>query len=191
MEEVMSDPDEINKRIRYPNSEKMALLLCLGVDLGGEEYTGLLGQPGALPLDTYIARKHEELAQPGYYPVTSTSTESGVIHQYNLETLEKTINSIQAMFMQPMLRAIWFVDCDPQEEINFRNRLADLTDAAQFKVEHPQEYESIFQIPFLYWDSKTATIDDVKRILHAGRWFMSIPGIWLEMSDLNHKRIDL
>lgn len=151
-------------------------VLCglMGVDLGQTDS----------PLGT--------LAIPGALPMTSTSAPSSrpepAGDNLTFEAIQRTIADL---FKRPMLRALWFVDC-PNRVAEFTKRLTEITRTSEPMAIDGQFIGSgLWMLNLLEWSSSTATDEETRAMLKAGRYFIHSPGVWLEMSDGLHRKVSL
>lgn len=146
----------------------------MGVDLGAPDG----------PLGT--------LAIPGALPMTSTSAPSSRPEptEDNL-TFEAIQRTIADLFKRPMLRALWFVDC-PHRVSEFTQRLTEIAHTSEpMTIDGKFIGSGLWTLPLLEWSSSTATDEETRAMLKAGRYFIHSPGVWLEMSDGLHRKVSL
>lgn len=104
-----------------------------------------------------------------------------------IEKLEDTLKNLGEMF-KPVVVAVWFVDC-PQ----YRTRFESVITAALGKsgaFENKEAYSpAMWGVPLFDWDTHVASQDEKEAMMKAGRWFIFLRGVWLEMSDGKHKQV--
>lgn len=139
----------------------------MGVDLGAPDLN-TLAIPGALH-GTHSAAK----AEPGL----------------SISDLDRTIENLNRLFDRSPLRAIWFVKQSEADEYAFLNKLTRGM-GAEYKTTPPQEFYGYLGVPIYYFD-ESKTQEQIEFEVKAGRWFVLVPGIWLEMSDGQHKKVSM
>lgn len=144
-----------------------------GVDLGNPgDQTGLLSQPGALPMSGNSAAtpKHE---------------------QSGAEIMDAITAAFERLKETPIVHAVWFVDC-PEKRAKFDAVMSRaLVMAADIDTPAQREYVGAFGLPLLDWDSATTTDDEIKEMIRAGNWFIKFKGVWAQMSDRRHRLVEL
>lgn len=127
------------------------------------------------------------LAIPGALPMTSTSSAKKFEDADSL-TLDNIAQKIRELMKTPIVKGVWFIDCP-----EYVGRIETLMIEAG--VHQPRKMGSytiesmLSAIPLYEWDSKTATDEELRDMLKAGRYFTHSPGVWLEMSDGLHRKV--
>lgn len=157
--------DEMRKNTA--NFQARVLGGLMGVDLGAPDLN-TLAIPGALH-GTHSAAK----AEPGL----------------SISDLNRTIENLNRLFDRSPLRAIWFVKQSSADEYNFINKLTrGMGETYQNKQDAP--FYGYLGVPIYYFD-ESKTGEQIEFEVKAGRWFVLVPGIWLEMSDGRHKKVSM
>lgn len=166
-------PTEFEKQIadesrqNTANFQARVLGGLMGVDLGSPDLNALT-IPGALH-GTHSTAKSE----PGL----------------SIGDLDRTIENLNRLFDRSTLRAIWFVKQSVADEQAFLNKLTrGIGSTFQNKQDTP--FYGYLGVPICYFD-ESKTQEQIEFEVKAGRWFVLMPGIWLEMSDGQHKKVSM
>ncbi len=127
------------------------------------------------------------LAIPGALHGTHSAARDDA--KLSIDDLNRTIENLNRMFDRAPLRAIWFVKQSVADEQAFLNKLTRGL-GVEHKTETAHEFYGYIGVPIYYFD-ESRTREQVEFEVKAGRWFVLMPGIWLEMSDGQHKKVSM
>jgi hypothetical protein len=157
--------DEMRKNTA--NFQARVLGGLMGVDLGAPDLN-TLAIPGAL---------------------NSTRSTEKSEHSLSIGDLDRTIENLNRLFDRSPLRAIWFVKQSVADEQSFLNKLTRGI-GATFPNNKDTPFYGYLGVPIYYFD-ESKTQEQIEFEVKAGRWFVLMPGIWLEMSDGQHKKVSM
>ena len=127
------------------------------------------------------------LAIPGALTGTTSATKSDI--GLSISDLDRTIENLNRLFDRSPLRAIWFVKQSASDERAFLDKLTRWI-GATYQNKQDAPFYGYLGVPIYYFD-ESKTREQVEFEVKAGRWFVLLPGIWLEMSDGQHKKVSM
>lgn len=135
--------------------------------------------------------KPSTLAIPGALPfgAEGNSAATPMPEPTGEEMMDTLLAELKRLKENPVMMAIWFVDC-PERRARFDSIVQNAIGKIFVKTVE-QNQPSMWGVPLYDWDMSTSTEDERVDMLKAGRWFCMVPGVWAEMSDLQHRRVEL